>query len=421
MNQSVVLPHPAGRSEPPSYWHATAPAEMRSDDLPAVADVVVVGGGIIGVSTAYWLARAGVAVVLVERATLAAGATGRNGGLMVTGTAESYPDAVARLGHATARSVWALTVESRQLLRQVLAEEVIACDYRETGHLSLALGDEQRMYEAHVVAALHADDFAAELLDRQQVQELVATPLGPEIIGGLFTPENAQLHSARLVQGIAMAAQRHGACICVNTAVTGLKNDGDGVQVKTSAGTVRAGNAIVAVNAWTPEVVPALADIITPVRGQVLSYAPLPRVFASGMSAAITPTGEYWQQTPAGSIVLGGCRAVAPGKEVGLRECQPLAVVQEALEEIMPRLFPALTGLAVAQRWAGPMAFTPDYLPIVDRAPGVPGVWAVGGFSGHGMPFGMCLGQALTETITSGVDSPTLAHFRLDRPTLQKA
>ena len=84
----------------------------------------------------------------------------------------------------------------------------------------------------------------------------------------------------------------------------------------------------------------------------------------------------------------------------------------------MPRLFPELAGLRVAQRWAGPMAFTPDYLPVVDRAPGMSGVWVVGGFSGHGMPFGMCLGRALAETVTSGADSSALAHFRLDRPTL---
>lgn len=64
----------------------------------------MIGGGVLGVAASYWLARAGVAVTLIEREALAAGATGRNGGLMVAGTAEPYPDAMTRLGHPTARS-----------------------------------------------------------------------------------------------------------------------------------------------------------------------------------------------------------------------------------------------------------------------------------------------------------------------------
>ncbi len=67
------------------------------------------------------------------------------------------------------------------------------------------------------------------------------------------------------------------------------------------------------------------------------------------------------------------------------------------------------------------MAFTPDYLPIADRAPGMPGVWVAGGFSGHGMPFGTRLGQLMCEAITSGVAPAALACFGLHRPTLMQA
>ena len=189
--------------------------------------------------------------------------------------------------------------------------------------------------------------------------------------------------------------------------------------METDRGRLQGHAAIIAVNAWTNDLVPALTETITPVRGQILAYAPLPRVFGMGMSAALTPTGEYWQQTLDGSIVLGGCRDVAPGKEVGVRECQPLPVVQDALEAIFPRLLPKLGNLRVAQRWAGPMAFTADHLPIVDRAPGMQGVWFVGGFSGHGMPFGMGIGQALAEAVTSNSSPVVLTPFRLDRLTLR--
>src|SRR5690242_15601458 len=91
-------------SVPQSYWQAGGPAPARgSGDLPARADVLVVGGGLLGAATAYWLARAGLVAVLIEQGDLASGATGRNGGFMVAGTAERFPAALARLGHATAR------------------------------------------------------------------------------------------------------------------------------------------------------------------------------------------------------------------------------------------------------------------------------------------------------------------------------
>lgn len=403
-----------------SYWQRTSKQVTLSTDLPPTADVAVVGAGLLGAATSYWLARAGLLVVLLERTTPAYGATGRNGGIISLGPAESYPDAIVRLGHETARAIWTLTLENRALLRQVLTEENIVCDYREPGHLNLALGDDQLADQSEIVAALQADGFAATLLDRGQAQALIDMPLGPEIVGGKFIPENGLVHSARLVQGVVGAAQSHGARACVAT-VTLVSPEGPGVLIRTSQGNLHAGAVIIATNAWIGELIPALAGLITPVRGQALAYAPIAPVFTTGLSVAITPTGEYWQQTADGSIVLGGCRAVAPGQDVGICQSQPTTEVQAALEQVMPRLFPQLGGLRVQQRWAGLMAFTQDYLPIADRAPGMPGVWVAGGFSGHGMPFGMRLGQLMCAAVTGSVAPDTLAHLRLHRPTLMRA
>jgi glycine/D-amino acid oxidase-like deaminating enzyme len=403
---------------PISYWLATAPGAFAANDLPATAGVVVIGGGLLGASTAYWLARSGADVTLIEAQAIAGGASGRNGGFVVAGTAAAYPQAIEQHGYAAARAVWTLTLENRALLRQALAEEAIDCDYREPGLLHLALSSSQLDRLAQIVAALRADQFDAELLDRTQTQELIGTPLGPEIAGGLFASENALLHSARLVQGLARAAARHGARICEGTPALELLADDGGVLVRTQRGDLRASAAIVAINAWSAQLVPALAGLVTPVRGQVLSYAPSAPVFRCGMGAAVTPTGEYWQQAPDGSIILGGCRAAAPGGDAGVTSLEPTAEVQAAIEQIFPRLFPSLGELRVERRWAGLMAFTSDGMPIADRAPGLPGGWIVGGFCGHGMPFGMRLGQLLAEAATSGTKPEALAPFRLDRPTL---
>jgi glycine/D-amino acid oxidase-like deaminating enzyme len=404
-------------AEPRSYWHVTAPPPVPSDPLPDAADVVVIGGGLLGSWTAYWLARNGASVTLIERTAISWGATGRNGGFVRAGTSEGYAGTVARLGRDAAHAIWQLTEEGQALVRQVVDEEGIDCDYRTPGTLNLALTDESLAQMRQGLDVMQADGLPGALLDRQGVQELIKTPLGPEITGGLYFSDGGLLHSARYLAGIAQAAQRHGARLCLAD-VSGLTSTEGGTLVQTSRGVVRAGRVIVAVNAWTDELVPGLAGKVVPVRGQILSYDPLPTVFTTGVGASVAPTGEYWQQTLDGSIVIGGCRADAPHGDVGVREPVPTPDVIASIERVLPRLFPQLAGLQVAHRWAGLMAFTADYLPVADAAPDLPGVWVAGGFCGHGMPYGPRLGQLLAEAALIGTTPAKLAPLRIDRPTL---
>lgn len=403
---------------PLSYWHRTSAEQIAlSTDIPSRCAAVVIGGGLLGAATSYWLARSGVEVILLERTGIAYGATGRNGGFVSVGTAEGYLDVIALLGREAARGLMTLTLENQSLWQQVLTEEEISCDYRKPGGLTLALNEEQYRAIREAVEALQHDGFTVHLLDRTQTQELIATPLGPEVMGAKFMPQHALVHSAKLVHGLARAAQRHGARL-YRASVQRLEAAGKDVLVHTEQGKIAASAVVVAANAWTGEILPVLAQRIVPVRGQMLAYAPTTPVFKTAISASVTATGEYWQQTLDGSIVLGGCREAASEQDVAVRAAQPTSEVQAALEQVFPRLFPQLTGLRVVQRWAGLMAFTRDHLPIVDRVPNIPGAWFVGGFSGHGMVFGMRLGQLLASVATGEAIPPALRHLRLDRPTL---
>lgn len=399
-----------------SHWHATLsrPA-LPVVDLPSVAEVIVVGGGVHGAAAAYWLARAGAAPLLLDRVGLAAGASGHNGGLCVTGTAEGYLDTAARHGREQARAAWAISEEGFALLRQIVAEEAIDCDLRPCGQISFALSEAQLAEQRRVVAALTADGIAMELLDRSELQALTPTPLGPEVVGGKRNPNAAALHSARLVHGLLAAAVRHGARLSMGVEVIGLEAAPGGVRVLTSKGSVSAGAVVIALNAWSSDLLPTLSGLITPVRGQAMATAPIAPALPYAFGVSFTPTGEYGQQTSSGALIFGGFRAVAPERDVGVREMVPTPEVQAAIDAALPRLFPALAGLSVAQRWAGLMAFTPDYLPIADAAPNLPGVWFAGGFCGHGMPFAPIFGRLLAEAVTSGATPAALAPFRLSR------
>lgn len=402
---------------PPSYWQRTAPAFALASHLPSTVDVAVIGGGLLGTATCYWLARAGVRVALLEREGLASGASGRNGGFVRIGSAGSYLEAKERLGAETARQVMTLTAENRALLRQVLPEEAIACAYREPGSLRLALSEEQAVRFRREIAELQADGYDALWLDRAQTQELIQTPLGEEIVGARFRPAQGLVHSALLVQGLGAAAMRYGASLYQAEVLQVVRQDGE-LSVQTTQGDIIAHQVVMAINAWTSQLLPGLAPLLVPVLEQMLAYEPLPPLFAVGVGVDAVD-GEYLQQALDGSLLVGGCGVLAPDAGVGVWESRPLAVVQEALEQIVPRLFPQLSPqLRVAVRWAGLMGCVSDAHPIVDRAPGLPGVFFVGGFSGHGMPFGLRLGQLLAESVTSGVLAAELWPFRLDRPSL---
>lgn len=404
-----------------SYWHKTTKDEARAalSELPAQTemDAVVIGGGLLGTCATYWLARQGTRVLQIDQGGLATGATGRNGGFMTIGAAMSYPEAIKTFGHAAALEMWQLTYASVDLLREVLQAEQLDCDYREPGTLTLALNEQE--LSAMQNSALHmcADGMPVEVLGRTQVQSLIPTPLGPDICGAKFYAKGGLLHSARFINSLAKAAQRYGARTSVAT-VQAMKQVGNNIELSTSAGTVRTNALIIGANAWTNQLVPSAKGIVTPVRGQILSYEPIERVFTPGIGAAVTPTGEYWQQTMDGSIVLGGCRAVHPTKDVDILSTETTTDVIEAIEQVLPRLFPKLANLKVSMRWAGQMAFTPDYLPVLDAVPGLRNAWFTGGFCGHGMPFGMIFGKLLAEAVKSGQLAPSLHHFSAGRPTL---
>jgi gamma-glutamylputrescine oxidase len=187
------------------------------------------------------------------------------------------------------------------------------------------------------------------------------------------------------------------------------------LRIATSKGSISAGAAVVATNAWLPNVLPELAGLITPVRGQVLAYAPLPKVFPVPLGVSITPTGEYWQQTLDGTIVIGGCRALAADRDVDTTEVTTSLAVQTGIEQVLPSLFPELGPLEVARRWGGTMAFSSDYLPLAGQVGTLP-LWYAGGFSGHGMPFAIPLGRALAQAASSGIAPAELALFN-QRPT----
>ncbi|MCB9797235.1 MAG: FAD-dependent oxidoreductase [Alphaproteobacteria bacterium] len=379
-----------------SLWLDPQPSPRPALEGPVDCDVLVIGAGLCGAATALRLAREGVQVALLEARQVATAATGRNAGFILQGTAERYDRAVALLGRTRAREVHAWTVENHRRIAETQRAEGIDCDYQRRGSLQLA-GSEIEEAELRASAALLREDgFDAELWEQAQLPE-VHRARGHRM--GVFVPGDGELNPALFVRGVVEAAERLGARVFEGSAVLGLDaaTPGD-VRAHTARGEVRAQAAVVAVNAYVGDLLPALADKVDPVRGQMLGTAPLPIRFDIPVYA--NHGYDYWRQDSQGRLALGGWRNLDPDTERGVDE-RLNDDIQARMSAFVADSFPGLD-VAITHRWAGIMGFSRDGLPLVGPAPGVGGAAVGCGFTGHGFGFAFLAGEALAELVLEG-------------------
>lgn len=386
-----------------SYWQAEMPTYASATSLSGEheADVAIIGAGITGAAAALWLARAGQRVSVVEARRVAAGASGRNGGFLLGGTAELYVDAVARFGHERARRIWALGQRNLALAAD-LAREIeasgVSCGYRVRGSLRLAASEPELERIYATVEMLGADGWRADVVTREALPEA----LRGAYLGGSFHPTDGEIQPARFVRGIIELAQAAGARLFEESPVRAIGHEGGRYVLHTDGGTLRAPWLILATNAWLTELGPLvgagdLAQAVKPTRGQMLVTEPV--------SASVCPCPcyadegyQYWRQLPDHRLVVGGWRNTSFATEDVLDET-PGAPVQGHLEHFVRETL-GISDAVIAERWAGAMAFTPDELPLVGRLPGHDRCLVAGGYTGHGNGYAIICAQALAALIT---------------------
>ena len=189
-----------------------------------------------------------------------------------------------------------------------------------------------------------------------------------------------------------------------------IEDDNDGVRVHTPNGTIHAEIAIVCTNAYTKQLFPHITDWIDPVRGQMLTTAPLPKLFPYPIYA--DHGYDYWRQDRQGRIILGGWRNLDPDGEVGFDEVLNMDIQQNMTRFL--QMFPSLTELDITHRVSGIMGFSKDGLPILGSIPGYQATLLSAGFTGHGFGFAWLAGEAIAKLALEG-EHPFCAQLRSDR------
>ena len=342
-------------------------------------EICIVGAGIGGLATAWQLAERGVRdVVVVERSVVAGGASGRNGGFFIAGSAPMYDRARELWGRERARAIYAATLDAQRSILSV-AEEVGARDaFRLVGMLRVDGTSEVR---AHF-DALREDGFDGSL-----VHELPGALRGL----GLLTPHDGAVHPARWLRALARALEARGVRIFERTSVVGPPGGG---SVRTASGTVRAGTVVVAADAALGALVPSAAYVRSR-RLHMLATEPAPP--ALDCPVYVRDGHEYAQQLPDGRVTLGGFSDVDGAASWTDRE-EGSEVVQARLDEYLRQEL--LVDAPVTHRWVGLVGYADDPLPTAGLADG--GVYALGGYNGTGHVQSFVAARIVTELICDG-------------------
>jgi glycine/D-amino acid oxidase-like deaminating enzyme len=387
--------------------------------------VVVVGGGIVGCATAYYCAREGMDVTLLERRTLGYGASGRNVGfLWLHCRTAGFALDIARAGRA--------------LYPQLLGELPGGFEFRPSGGLMYFTTPEQGAVFAEFVAARRADGLDISLIDGAEVRRLVP-PIRDDVLGASYCPDDAQIVTSTVVEALARGARAEGATVREGVEVERLTVSGDRVvAVDTDAGRFSGDAIVVAAGAWSTALLAAVG-IDVPIGGerlQVLATAPQPywieplvfgpsatrqyalfRDLPSWDAAIFTTPG----QDRDGLVLLPLLVQLASGElRIGCATDYPpdldphptLAGIAQIADGLAAD-FPSLRGASITRAWAGMLPFTSDQAPVIDEV--LPGLF-VGAGHVFGNTAGPVTGRVLSQLIAGREPDFDIGACRYGRP-----
>jgi glycine/D-amino acid oxidase-like deaminating enzyme len=378
-----------------SLWHAIGGAYKERPPVGNAvdADLAIIGGGFAGLSTALHAATKGLSVVLLEAEIVAWGATGRNAGFVVPNFAKRDPDDIlAELGTERGERLVRFAAGSADLVFGLIQRHAIDCQAEQSGWIQPAHSAAALTKVRSRAAQWSARGRPAEVMNAAETE----TALGAKGYPGSWTDRSGGLlDPVAYARGLAKAAEAAGARIFERSPVTAIARKGDGYQLTTAHGTVRAGKVFIATNAYGGNLEPALARSYIPLRVFQIATEPLPRsirqrLLPANQSMSDTRRNLFTMRFDAENrLITGGMHIFSPGAESRV----PRAIHRRLAEKLELRDLPP-----IAHGWSGMAAVEPDFLPhLVDLGPNI-----LAGIScnGRGIALTTALGREIAEWAT---------------------
>jgi sarcosine dehydrogenase len=380
----------------------------EKSDFPKQARIVIVGGGIIGCSTAYHLGKMGCNdVVLLEQHKLTSGSTFHAAGLV--GQLRTNANITQLLGYS---------VELYQTLEQ---ETGLATGWKMNGGLRLACNQQRWIEVQRQATTAHSFGLDMHLLTPQEAQDLWPVMAIDDLVGAAFLPTDGQANPSDITQSLASGARKAGVQICEDTQVTGFDFDGDSIRaVHTSNGIIKCEKLVICGGQWSRQL-GLLAGVNIPLVSVQHQYLVTEKIagVATDLPTLRDPDRLTYFKEDVGGLVMGGYE---PNPIPWAREAIPEGFnftlldndwdhFEPLMEQAIARV-PALTDAGIRQMLNGPESFTPDGNFILGAAPERNNVFVGAGFNAFGIASGGGAGMALAEWVQN--DEPPFDLWPVD-------
>ena len=397
-------------------WYDTspeAPLELTVLAGQHSCEVVVIGGGITGLSTALHLAESGVSVILIEAGDIPSGGSGRNVGFVNAGLWIPPEDIVKTLGEANGERVNTILGGAPAEVFSLIERYDIKCDATRTGTLHLAHNSKGEQELVRRVEQFQRRGAPVELLENEVCYQHVGTK---RIKKALLDRRAGTINPTAYTRGLAKAAHRLGVIMYINTPATGVIRQGDDWQVTTPKGSIKAPRVVLATNAYTDADWNQVRQHFFPGHYFQVASPPLPDELAGNILPG--KQGAWDTRT-----VLSSIRRDAHGRlllgSLGKGEGKPLSYIRCWANRIQRHYFPQLGEIDWQYTWTGCIAFTPDStLRLFEPAPGI---LAVTGYNGRGVTTGTVVGKGFAQYLTRGDDSLLPMPIRSHKPVAAKS
>jgi len=369
------------------------------------ADVVIIGGGIIGCATGYYLAKMGQKVMLVEKEYLTAGSTGS----CIGGIRQQF----------STETAIKVAMGSVKLFNEMEEELGMSVEWYPGGYLLLAHSEEQKMGYRKTIELQKRLGLSVDFISPEEVSEIVPCINSGDLVGAAYCPTDGQANPFLVVNAYADGIKRFGGEVLTYTEVTEIITNSDKIaSVKTNRGDEFFTPCVLnAAGPWAKEVgkMVGLDLPIEPERHEALVTEGLERLF-NPMLVDYRPDGCYFLQEFISNHFMGCYTPTKPIK--GTSKASSLEFIRE-MSRRMIRLVPKLEDMKILRQWGGSYCMSPDGNPILDKTE-VDGFYVAGGMSGHGFMLGPMLGKLMAEFMTTDKVSIPLDEFSLKREVAKK-
>lgn len=380
-----------------SHW--MRPHSFKTPD--AAADVVIIGGGYIGLSTAYWISEynPSLKIIILERSQVGSGASGRNAGFLTMGSATFYKTLNQEWGKERALDIYRFAKESISLVDQKILRSSPEIKFERSS--SLTLFQSQKKFQIWQDPEFDPSEFEFEFRNEDQLP----AGLKGKFFGAFENGPEFKINPIQLLTSLRRILESRKIQIIENNSAFKLTSEG----VLTDINFIKSRQVVLALNGYFPHFHSSFKNLIKPCRAQMLAVELEEELDANSLHYD-SPERVYWRKSWDKILLIGGKRVLDEAGEVGdFEKISP--IIQDGLEDYLQNQLHLR--YKVLHRWSGTMGFTEHELPILTKAMTAPiETFVIGGFSGHGMGLGFRSSQEMAELVCYNKEKSFFDQFK---------